>query len=49
MMARRDNTDPDDTGAYLEMGVRVAGQSPHPLQSRLVRHRRQALGSDRAS
>ena len=27
--------DPDDTGAYLELGVLVAGQPPHPLQPRL--------------
>ena len=36
-MARRDTTDPDETGAYPEMGVLLAGQPPHPLQPRLRR------------
>ena len=30
-----------------EMGVLLAGQSPHPLQPRVLRHQRQALGSSR--
>ena len=38
-MARRDNSDPDDTGALSELGVLLAGQPPHPLQPRLGRHR----------
>ena len=43
-MARRDNTDPDDTGAF-QMGVLVAGQPAHPLQPRLGRSAGQAVGS----
>ncbi len=48
-MARRDTTDPDNTGRVPEVGVLVAGQSPHPLQSRLRGPPGQALGSQRAS
>ena len=45
-MARRDNSDPDDTGVYLEVGVLVAGQPPHPLQPRVGGPERQAVGSE---
>ena len=44
-MARRDTSDPDDTGALSQMVVVVAGQPPHPLQSRVGRHQRQSMGS----
>ena len=47
MMARRDNTDPDGLGVYPELGVLLAGQPAHPLQPRLGRSRRQAVGSER--
>ena len=45
-MARRDTSDPDNTGAYLEVGVLVAGQSAHPLQPRLGGYAGQGLGSE---
>ena len=44
-MARRDNTDPDEHRRLCQVGVLVAGQPPHPLQSRLGRHAGQAVGS----
>ena len=43
-MARRDTADPDDTGAYPEMGVLVAGQPAHPLQSCVGGPSGQAVG-----
>ena len=46
-MARRDNTDPDDAGVYPNWAFVVAGQPAHPLQPRLGRHERQAVGSER--
>ena len=46
MMARRDNTDPDDTGVYPNWAFVLAGQPAHPLQPRLGRSRRQAVGSE---
>ena len=36
---------PDDTGRLSQVGVLLAGQSPHPLQSRLRRSAGQGLGS----
>ncbi len=45
-MARRDNTDPDNTGVLSELGMGLAAQPAHHLQSGLGRHRGQALGSE---
>ena len=45
-MARRDNTDPSGIGQTLELGLGLAGEPAHPLQPRLVRPDRQAVGPD---
>ena len=42
-MARRDNADPYEFGPRAGLGVGVAGQSPDPLQPRLLRRRRKAV------
>ena len=49
IMARRDNSDPDDTGAYLEMGVRRGRPTAASSTTAPRPTRRQAVGSRAAS
>ena len=46
LMARRDNSDPFGIGQTLNWAFVLAGQPAHPVQPRLLRPRRQALGPE---
>ena len=45
-MARRDTADPANSGLAPRLGLVMAGQSPHPLQPRLLRRGGQAVQSE---